>query len=193
MEPTAFADRWKSYLARTDLEAKFDIVTLPSPDNRISKTSSQFLSEIGMPNAAGFYFEDLVKGLRKIYDVYSPGDYWNDSDRKRLDAYLMFGSDDGGNPLCLDLVNHERVVFLNHERHFAVAEFVNSHVSQLAECILVFQEMVEAYQNEHGEDAELYEGNVPTSLVEQALSDIGHIDPLAVGENCYWPMAMDYI
>jgi len=192
---TSFADRWEDYLARTGLGEKFFLVRLPAPDDRLSQASSRFLVETGMPDAGGLSFGHLAEGLRKVYDVYGPNDvsYWNDSDRERLASYLMFGSDEGGNPVCLDLANQERVVLLNHERRFDVAYFVNSSVSQLAECILIFQETVETYQFSAGKDGELYEGNVPASLVEQALRDMGRRDPSAVGENCYWSAAMEYL
>ena len=190
-----FADRWKDYLARTGFEEMFFLIKLAAPDDRLSEEASRFLVETGMPDAAGLSFDDLTKGLRKVYDVYSPYDsnYWNDSDRERLASYLILGSDMGGNPVCLDLANQERVVLLDHERHFEVSYFVNSGVSQLAECILVFQETVETYRLDKGEDAELDEGNVPASLVQQALRDMGRSDPSAVGENCYWPAALDYL
>ena len=173
----------------------FFLVNLPAPDDRLSEASSRFLVETGMPDGAELSFDDLVNGLRKVYDVYSPNDsnYWNDSDRERLASYLMFGSDGAGNPVCLDLANQERVVLLDHERRFEVTDFVNSSVAQLAECILIFRETVETYRLGAGEDAELNGGNVPAPLVEQALRDIGRRDPPAVGENCYWPAMMDYL
>ena len=194
MEPT-FAERWNSYVTRTGLGEMFFLVRLPAPDDRLSEASSRFLAETGMPDVGGLSFGHLAEGLRKVYDVYGPNDssYWNDSDRERLASFLMFGSDEGGDPVCIDLANPERVVLLNHERRFEVAYFVNSGVSQLAECILIFQEAVETYQLDAGEDGELYEGNVSASLIEQALRDMGRRDPSAVGENCYWPAMMEYL
>lgn len=193
LQTSDFAARWTEYTARISMGAKFALVKLPAHDGRLSQSCSLFLFEVGMPEASGLRFDPLAGSLEKVYEVYGSADYWKDADRKRLDDFLVIGSNQGGDPLCLDRVNHERIVLLDHERNFAVAEFVNSSVLQLAECILIFQEMVEKFQNEHGEEAELYEGNVPILLVEQTLSRIGSIDSSAIGQSCYWPTAMDYI
>lgn len=83
-------------------------------------------------------------------------------------------------------------MLLDHEGGFAVAAFVNSSVAQLAECIQAFLEMVEAFQQDD-EDADLYEGNVPTELVESTLARFRKIDPASVAEDGYWPTALNGI
>ena len=52
----------------------FSLVRLPALDDRLSEASFRFLAETGMPDGAELSFDDLVNGLRKIYDVYSPND-----------------------------------------------------------------------------------------------------------------------
>jgi hypothetical protein len=186
-EPSEFVRRWNDYVARVGLGTKFPLVRLPLPDARISAASAHFLTMAGLPSAAGFSFEQLDKGLKRIDEV-----YWSELDRVRLQPFLMLGDDMGGNPLCLDTANSERIVLLDHERHFVIDAFVNSGVAELAECILAYQEKVEQYQRVD-ENAELYEGNVPKALVEATVERLRQFDPNAVREGCYWPGALEYI
>jgi len=171
MNPHDFAQKWDNYLTRTGLPMEFPLHRLPSFDTRISTVSSEFLTLVGLPSAGEFQFTSLETGLRP------------------LGSFLILGIRAGGDPVCLDTAHQDRVVLLDHENSFAVAEFVNSSVVHLAECILAFQEMIEEFQKED-EDAELYEGNVPLLLVEQTMSRFRQIDPNSVGENAYWPKVL---
>ena len=193
MEPVEFADRWNDYMVRTGLTPKFSLYRLPKPDTRLSLTASDFLVTAGLPSAAGLSFSQLLNELERVSEVYNRGQGWSADDRERLQPYLLLGNDDGANPICLNTANQERIIFLNHERNLAIAEFVNSGVAQMAQCILVYQELVEKYQNEYGEEAELYEGSVPSNLVEQTFERFRLIDSACVEGHCYWLRTLEDI
>ena len=108
---------------------------------------------------------------------------------ERLNRYVYLGFDGGDNPICLDSMDQNKVVFLDHEKFVDPTLrgwFINSGVAELAECVLIFQEMLENYWLEQGEGAELYESNVPTSLVEKALSEMRRADPGVLADGGYW-------
>lgn len=197
--PSDFASRWAAYVARLGMATKFPIVRFVVTDPRVSEETSRFLSETGLPDAAGFQFNPKVAG-KCLTNVFGgpqgerPGEWENPP--ARLRPYLILGFTQGGDPLCLDTDHQKRreqVIILNHENAFEEAEVVNSGVVQLAECILIFQEMIEEYQREYGDEAELYEGNMPLPLVERALARIGRMDKRAAEEGSYWPAQMQDI
>ena len=76
----------------------------------------------------------------------------------------MIGSDGAGNPICVEQ-GTGAVVLLDHEDRFLTRQFVNSGVSQLAECLL-------AYMGER--DPERFRGVVRA------------IDPAALAERSFW-------
>ncbi len=53
--------------------------------------------------------------------------------------------------------------------------------------------MVQTYQHTFGDEADLYENNVPPEMVEQAQSKIARIDANALADNGYWVEVFDYI
>lgn len=188
MTPKNFVAAWEKYLARNEFGSGYSLDKLPVPDPRLSATTARFLAEAGLPEAAGFTWRFAKSGLKRVPEVYNRGCDWGEDDLKRLEPYLMLGSDGGGNPVCLDTANQERIVFLNHEHNFSLAEFVNSGIPQLAQCMLACQELVEEFQNEYGdgEEGELYEGNVPESQVLKTIDRFRSIDPSCVEGHCYW-------
>jgi len=120
---------WYAYQDRTGLAEKFPLYKLPTPDVRLSLTTADFLTKVGLPDAAGLRFDGLPKGLRRASEVYGSTYPWSERELERLRSCLILGDDAGGNPICLDTANRERIVFLNHERGFALAEVVNSGVA----------------------------------------------------------------
>ena len=72
-----------------------------------------------------------------IWEVFaSPAD-WSPADRERLSSFRMIGCDGAGNPICVKQ-DSGAVVLLDHEDWFRTCQFVNSGVSQLAECLLAY-------------------------------------------------------
>lgn len=194
MQASEFVHRWNEYTTRTGNSEERRLVPFVSPDPGISRETQQFLAEAGLPAECSCGFEfDPSKNLMRVSDAYGcygqKGD-WEPEVYARLHRYIYLGDDGGGNPICLDSQEGESVVFVDHEAFTSpslAGSFVNSGVAQLAECILVFQEMVEVFWQEQGEDTELYEGNVPASSVENALRKMQEADPQLQTKGGYWP------
>ena len=197
MEPDEFVRRWNEYTTRTGNTENMRLVSPSSLDATISTSTRRFLTEAGLPDGGSWGFEfDLSKNLDRVSNVfgcYGKGGDWEPDVYERLNRYIYLGSDGGGNPICLDSQDHEKVVFVDHESFMNPAlsgSFINSGIAHLAECILIFQEMLERYWQEEGEDAELYEGAVPARLIEKALSSIYEADPAVLTEGGYWPQLL---
>ena len=193
MEPSEFIRKWNEYIARTDNVEKMPLVTLEVPDASVSAETRRFLAETGLPlewsGPFTFDFEEICNRVSDVFGCYGQGGDWEPDVYRRLNRYIYLGFDGGDNPICLDSRDQEKVVFLDHEAFTSPelhGSFINSGMSELAGCILVFQEMLEKYWQQNGEEAELYEGTVPAILVEQALSDIYRADPTVVTEGGYW-------
>ena len=113
-----------------------------------------------------------------------------------MNRYIYLGFDGGDNPICLDSLDHEKVVFIDHERFLdpdLSGQFINSSIAQLAECILIFQEMLEQYWHKRGIDAKLYQRNVPAELIKQTRVGMGKADNRTVSEDGYWSQLLKYI
>jgi len=193
MEPAEFARKWNEYTARTGNAEAMPLVTLAFPDAGAPAQAVKFLTDAGLPQDwSGPFTFDLAENLRRVSDVFGcygqPRD-WDQDVHERLSGYVYLGFDGGGNPICLDSEDHAKVVFLDHEHILDPTLrgwFINSGIAELAECVLIFQEMLEDYWREQGEAAELYEGNVPASLVEQAQLKMRRADSAVLAEGDYW-------
>ena len=197
MEPADFVRKWNEYTARTGNAEENRLVTLSSVDASISASTRRFLIEAGLPLecSAGFH-SDLSQNLNRVSDVYGcygQGGDWEPDVYQCLHRYIYLGFDGGDNPICLDSLAHEKVVFVDHESFTnpdLSGSFINRGITQFAECILIFQEMLEHYWQEEGEDADLYVGNIRAGLVKQALTDMHRADPSMVSEGGYWPQLL---
>lgn len=100
-----------------------------------------------------------------------------------LDNYLLFGSNGSGDPVCIDTVAHNEVVYLNHDNYFERV-FMNSNVWQLGLCLIkyrqfrlsLFNTTTSDYTIRKFSDAEF------DSLKEEFL----HIDKACLAENTFW-------
>jgi len=101
-----------------------------------------FLIEAGLPRSCAPFigFEELGSGLRRIWEVYSTGQ-WKDKPTEILAPFIVIGSEGSGSPVCLTEPDG-RVVILDHElfslpkRCLREAVFLNTSVPQLAECLI---------------------------------------------------------
>jgi hypothetical protein len=169
-----------------------ELVTTPTTTSGetsapISPSFHRFLAEAGLPAhaAPGFRFDRIVEGLKPVYESY--GGHAEGQERQRLQPYLMLGQDVGGDAICVDVANHERIVWLDHEG-LRLLQFVNSGIAQLAECLLLYAEMVDAYEREHGVGADL--DRCPSALIQKTAERLREADARAMGAGCFWQQVM---
>ena len=143
LTPSQFVERWQAeVVARSALPEDLRLVTAP-PERihalALPDDTRRLLTEAGLPESCAPFlgFKDVGRGLPRIGEVYSPGQ-WTDEEKSRFDHFRMIGSDGAGNPLCVD-VRDWRVFLVDHEDRFRTTQFMNSSVPHLAECLLAFQ------------------------------------------------------
>lgn len=107
--------------------------------------------------------------FNNIYDYYSK---YMELDEETKNFWI-FGSDGGGNPICFDTSNEDRLVLLDHESGFEMIDELNVNIKELAQCLLFYKEFIQQIQNELGEDAyieEKYTNTHVNTLKEKFLS-----------------------
>ena len=175
LTPQKFSLRWHSeVVAKDSVPEDARLLTAPAQrlgSLRLPESTRHFLSEAGLPKACApsLGFEEVGKGLPRIWERYSPGQ-WRPEEKAALEHYLLIGYDDGGgNPICVD-ERDGQVSLLEHELLFdpkageARNMFVNSGVPELAECLLVFR----------------------TTPSQSLLETLRQVDPPAVVKGAFW-------
>ena len=147
----SFADRW----TRREHECGIDAIAA-----KMVACGSDLLPDSAAPFLA---FKEAERPI-PVWEAYGSASGWSPADCERLAAYRMVGSDGAGNPVCVEQGAGE-VVLLDHEDGFRTRQFVNSSVSQLAECLLAFM----------GERDP-----------ERFRSAVRAIDPAALAERSFW-------
>ena len=197
MQPSEFARKWNEYTARIGKSEEMRLIPIVSIDPALSPGTQQFLAEAGLPAqcSCGFRF-DFSENLRRVSDVYGWGEKSEPEAYPRLHRYIYLGFDGGNSPICLDSKDGKYVVSLDYAAFTDPSlsgSFINSGVAQLAECILIFEEMLEVFKRDQTEEAELYRSKVPQSLTEKAMRGMHTADPKVFIKGGYWPRTLLYI
>jgi hypothetical protein len=151
---------------------------------RIPDEAKEFLSKAGLPESAPpfltFQYDRTNFVLPTVTEMWTlPPEFAR---------YRQIGDTGNEDPICLDEEKNGMVVCLNQDSDFERV-FVNSSVAQLAECLLVFRELVKKAQEERGGDAFL-NGDVPEHTIGWAKNEFARIDELSVFGDAMWEDAL---
>lgn len=148
IEPSTFVERWREMEAKSDAPEREKFCTVSQFSTyALPESTKRFLREAGLPESCSPCLSfDKVERLPRIWEIFSPSQ-WDKKLKDRVAPYIMIGSDDAGNPICLDESGNGRVVVVDHETLFAKAVFwsrnkypgiqpMNQSVQQLAESLL---------------------------------------------------------
>lgn len=110
---------------------------------KLSIETFSFLSNYGLPSGA---LPGLSFDLIKEYKLQMPNelfriDYEDQDDYEYLNKYLTFGSNDCGDPICIDLINEEQIVYLNHDNNFEPV-FMNTNIKKFALSLTVYHDFI---------------------------------------------------
>ncbi len=146
----------------------------------LPEASITFLVNAGLPDSAAPFLDFFGHGSRRLQPAskaYSLG--------PEFDRFLCIGTNDSGDPLCIDAESNGTVTLLFHDDNFRPVR-VNSSVEQLATSLLSFRKLVDAACELNGEDAFL-DGDIPSHLIQTLEEELTAIDPACMIERSFWP------
>jgi hypothetical protein len=151
-----------------------------APINNLTKT---FL-KIGFPKSAApcLSFEwTIYKGkFCNIADAYPE---W--ADHNSAKNHWIIGSDGAGNPICVDVSENDKITLHDHEQRFEIIEVINSSISELAECLLIYRNFISKIQKEYGEDAFL-ESSFSRSDLSDLKNNLLKVNNNIFKESAFW-------
>ena len=179
MNPIEFKKIWM----KDDSErwTEFPIEQIQKPN--LNDNTKEFL-KIGFPEDAapflGFGLRSYDWEFNNIYDYYS--DY--DLDLKTKN-YWIFGSDNNGNPICIDSSNNDKLVLLDHEQDFEVITNMNKNISELASSLLLFSSFIDRVNLEFGDDG-FYDSKFTQDHLIELESEFKQLNPNYYIESSFW-------
>lgn len=98
---------------------------------------------------------------------------------------MDIGSDGGGNPICFDTNDNDKIVLLDHEQAFEKIGVINLNIIELAECLITYKIFISTVQQENGKEAYLN-----SVFTEKQLTDLknkfSQINPNIFKESDFW-------
>lgn len=140
----------------------------------LSKEDRLFLIEAGLPASAPPYLE--FKTVQNLYDQ-------KNNNCKVKEEYLPIGTTGGGDYIYIN-TNNRNIIYLDSGNQNKEV-FINSTINQLAECILLFSNMIDKAIDTNGEDAFL-DSDIPPELITWITNEIKRADPKSLEEGAFW-------
>jgi hypothetical protein len=200
LEPSVFVQRWRAIQAKSE-EPEDELCTVSQfPACTLSEDTKRFLREAGLPaSCSPFLTFDDAKKLPRLWEVFSPGQ-WEQKLKDRVAPYVMIGSDDAGNAICLDESGNGRVVIVDHETLFQKDSFwsrkkypsiqpMNQSVQQLAESLLCHVTYMEKL-DQLGFSA--ISDTLPEEPVRWLEAELTRIDETARLKGSFWNNEINY-
>lgn len=195
LEPSTFVERWREIQAKSALPEEDKLCTTSQFSTYVlPENAKRFLREAGLPvSSSPFLSFNKVERLPRIWEIFSPTQ-WDQKLKDRVAPYIMIGSDDAGNPICLDESSNGRVVIVDHETLFAKTSFwsrnkfpaiqpMNQSIQQLAESLLCHALYIEKIWD-------LGYSEIPDELPEEPVrwleAELPRIDETARLPGSFW-------
>jgi hypothetical protein len=146
MNPTEFKLKWIQ--DKSDRWTEFNVNELEQSD--LNQSTKDFLT-LGFPEDAPPY---LGFGLRSYDWKFNTilGYYEYDDLDPATKFYWILGSDNSGNPICIDSSQNDRIILLDHEQNFEIIQSVNKNISELANSLIIYRDFVENSNSEFTEE-----------------------------------------
>ena len=146
MNPIDFKKLWMT----NDSERWVEFPIEQLEKSNLNDKTKEFL-KVGFPEDAAPF---LGFGLRSYDWEFNTiqGYYGYDDLDEKAKNYWIFGSDNSGNPICIDSSDNDKLVLLDHEQGFEFMDNMNKNVSELASSLLLYRDFIEKINNEFGED-----------------------------------------
>lgn len=105
--------------------------------SKVDNETFVFLTACGLPSDAAPFLSFSEVQEDKLW---TPNQTFR-IDFDGLDDYLMFGSNGSGDPVCIDTVKRNEIVYLNHDNYFE-RTFINESISRFALCLTKYRDFI---------------------------------------------------
>ncbi|MCF2875009.1 MULTISPECIES: hypothetical protein [unclassified Tenacibaculum] len=179
MTPIEFKKLWMNNSSENWIEFPIDLIE----KSNLNEKTKEFL-KIGFPeDAAPFLgfgltsYDGKFNTIQNYYDDYELDDKTNN--------YWIFGSDNNGNPICIDSSDNDKLIILDHEQEFEFMETMNKNIAELASSILLYRNFVEKTNKEFGEDG-FFESQFTEKHLTELENEFKKLNPNYYIESSFW-------
>lgn len=185
MTPAEFVRRWQ-------LDTTSDGLVRLAPQRAIGSgigaNALHFLLEAGLPRSAapGLSFADVARDCPSVEQVWDINDF-------PPGRFRVIGSDDTGDPICLDASSDDRVVRLMHDCGWSEQQpmLVNSGVAQLAACLLEYRDFV---QTRGAADPWAHlDRRYPAEAVDELRDRLASLDHAVSFAGSFWDCELTHV
>ena len=151
---------------------------------KVDNETFLFLTTCGLPSDAAPFLsfselqEDKLRTPNAVFKI----------DFEGLDDYLMFGSNDSGDPVCIDTTSDNQIVYLNHDHYFEKV-FINESVLQFAICLTKYRDFILSLVDNTSDNFK--RRKFTDTEFEQLKSDFKSVDGRSLLDNSFWSAELD--
>lgn len=179
MNPIEFKKIWM----QDDSERWTEFPVEQVEKSNLNDETKDFL-KVGFPEDSAPF---LGFGLRSYdWEFNNIGDYYSDyglDDKTK--NYWIFGSDNSGNPICIDSSDNDKLILLDHEQDFEIIQTMNKNISELASSMLLFRNFIEKINSELGEDG-FFDSKFTENHLTELENDFKKLNPDYYIESSFW-------
>jgi hypothetical protein len=151
---------------------------------KVDSNTFSFLISWGLPSqAAPFLSFDFIQD-----DILLTPNQGFKIDFEGLDNYLMFGANGSGDPICIDTVQRNEIVYLNHDNYFERV-FINRSILQFGFCIIKYDEFFTSLINPSPNDFSRIKFSDEEFL--QLKQEFLKIDDTCLVDSSFWSTELE--
>ena len=143
---------------------------------------------IGLPKSAapflGFSSQNGILHLETLNDHFS-------FDEDGADHFIVFGSDGGGNPICRDTTDEDKIILFDHDNDFEI-EVINKNLDHFQICLLLYKNFIENIHQKYGSDG--YSDNkYSIEDVEELAGEFREVDDKLLHYSSFWKNELELL
>lgn len=179
MTATEFKNIWMS--KKLDSWTEFPIDQVER--SNLSEETKAFL-KVGFPEDAAPYLDFGVNSYDGNFNTVQ-GYYGYDELDKITQNCWILGSDNNGNPICIDASNNDKIIILDHEQGFQFLESMNNNIYELASSLLIYRNFIRRVNDELGPDG-FFESKFNETHITELENEFKALNSEYYIESSFW-------
>lgn len=145
----------------------------------INKNTLTFLTTWGLPSSAAPFlsFSELSE-----YEILPVNTFFN-LDWPELDSFLVIGTNDSRDPICIDKNVEEEIVYINHDNDFERI-YINQDIYKFAGSLIRYHQFISLLIDDSSLNYE--RKKFTNESFEELKSDFLKIDSTSLDEDTFW-------